>query len=69
MMASRDLYTVTATQGETTMNECPYCGSELNGAVRREPKRSGQPAGQKSTTAELVSCPECDEVIDGFTAH
>jgi len=51
------------------MNECPYCGSELNGAVRREPKRSGQPAGQKSTTAELVSCPECDEVIDGFTAH
>ncbi len=51
------------------MEECPYCGSELNGAVQRTPIRAGPSAGHKSTEAELVSCPDCDEVIDGFTPH
>jgi uncharacterized protein with PIN domain len=69
MVFSHHLLTVTATHGVSTMKECPYCGSELNGAVSREEKRSGPPAGHKSTSAQLVSCPDCDGVIDGFTPH
>lgn len=51
------------------MYECPYCGSDLNGSTRqRETRGQGEP-GRKSTAAELVSCPDCDGVIDGFSAH
>lgn len=52
-----------------TMEECPYCGSELNGTANVHQTRSGQPVGRKSTGSDLVSCPDCDEVIDGFSAH
>jgi hypothetical protein len=52
-----------------TMQECPYCGSNLNGPVGMNTKRNSPATGGKSTNSELVSCPDCDEVIDGFAAH
>jgi hypothetical protein len=51
------------------MQECPYCGSNLNGPVGRDTTRNGDATGGKSPSSELVSCPDCDEVIDGFTPH
>lgn len=39
------------------------------GATGVRETRAGDPIGSKSTNAALVSCPDCDEVIDGFTAH
>ncbi|WP_435178086.1 hypothetical protein [Halorussus sp. AFM4] len=51
------------------MIECPHCGSDLNRRTNSRQRRSGDPLGGKSTGSELVSCPDCDEVIDGFTAH
>jgi len=51
------------------MQECPYCGSDLNGSVRLTPTRTGETPGSKSTKSELVTCPDCDEIIDGFTPH
>ncbi|GAB3686041.1 hypothetical protein GCM10028857_17470 [Salinarchaeum chitinilyticum] len=56
------------------MNECPYCGSDLlgNGTVRQTrssgARKSGNP-GAKETGASLVSCPDCDGVIDGYSPH
>lgn len=51
------------------MKECPYCGSELQGRASIQPRRSGTEVGRKSTGSELVSCPDCDGIIDGFTSH
>lgn len=31
--------------------------------------RVGDPLGSKTTGTAKVSCPDCDEVIDGFKAH
>lgn len=51
------------------MIECPHCGSELNRQAKTQTRRNDKPLGGKSTGSELVSCPDCDEMIDGFTAH
>lgn len=51
------------------MQECPYCGSDLMGSSAIRESRGGDPLGSKSTGSSLVSCPDCDEVIDGFAAH
>ena len=55
------------------MNECPYCCSDLlgNGTVRqtRSGAQSGANPGGKETGASLVSCPDCDGVIDGYSPH
>jgi len=51
------------------MNDCPYCGFELNRPTRRIESRTNPGPGGKSTGAELVTCPDCGEVIDGFSAH
>lgn len=51
------------------MQECPYCSSDLDGPASIESKRGGNPIGRKSTGSELVSCPDCGGVIDGFTSH
>jgi len=56
------------------MNECPYCGSELRGSAGERRTRTsgarkrGSPGG-KNTEASLVSCPDCDGVIDGYSPH
>ena len=59
---------VIATLGET-MNDCPYCGFELNRPTHRVESRTNAGPGAKSTGAELINCPDCGEVIDGFSAH
>lgn len=51
------------------MLECPYCGSNLNGSTHQQESRGRGAPGRKSTGNELVSCPDCDGVIDGFSAH
>lgn len=51
------------------MNECPFCGSDLQSRPGTRPTRQDGQPGAKSTENELVSCPDCDEVIDGFSAH
>lgn len=51
------------------MQECPYCGSELNGSTTITTVRGGGPPGGKSTGSSFVSCPDCDGVIDGFATH
>jgi hypothetical protein len=51
------------------MQECPYCGSDLMGSAAIHETRGGDPLGPKSPGNALVSCPDCDEVIDGFAAH
>ena len=51
------------------MENCPYCDSELNGRAGIQPRRGGKGVGRKSTGSELVSCPDCGGVIDGFTSH
>ena len=51
------------------MNECPHCGSDLSRRTNSKTLRNGDPLGGKSPGAELVSCPDCDGVIDGFSAH
>jgi len=56
------------------MYECPYCGSELRGSgtVRQTRSSGAGPAGSsgaKDTGASLVSCPDCDGVIDGYSPH
>ena len=51
------------------MEECPYCHFDLSRGGNSLTTRSGDPIGAKSTGTELVSCPDCDGVIDGFTAH
>ena len=53
----------------TTMQECPYCGSDLIGSASLRETRGGGPLGSKSPGNALVACPDCDEVIDGFAAH
>lgn len=56
------------------MYECPYCGSDLRGSGGVEKTRAngeqsaGRPGG-KNTAAALVSCPDCDGVIDGYSPH
>lgn len=54
---------------EEPMYECPYCGSELNRPTRRVPSRTPAGPGRKSTGNELVTCPDCSGVIDGFSFH
>jgi len=51
------------------MEECPHCGFELNRATHRVVSRTNAAPGGKSTGTELVTCPECGAVIDGFSAH
>jgi len=51
------------------MQECPYCGSDLHGRAGIQETRGGNPLGRKSTGSELVSCPDCGGVIDGFASH
>lgn len=60
--------------GGERMNECPYCSSELKGIggvsrTREGSSNDGAAPGGKNTGAELVSCPDCGEVIDGYTPH
>lgn len=52
-----------------TMEECPYCAADLNGPTHRITNRTDADPGRKSPGQELVSCPNCGGVIDGFTAH
>lgn len=51
------------------MQECPYCDSDLQGSTKVTIERGDSGPGQKSVGSELVACPDCDEVIDGFSAH
>lgn len=51
------------------MYTCPYCDSALDGNPSRQVKRTNQTPGHKDTGSELVSCPDCDRVIDGFAGH
>jgi len=51
------------------MKECPYCGSALIGSTTVRTTRGGKPLGGKSTGTNLVSCPDCGGVIDGFASH
>jgi hypothetical protein len=51
------------------MQECPFCGSDLQRRPRTLETRQGNPIGGKSTADALITCPDCDEVIDGFSAH
>ncbi|MFC6730088.1 hypothetical protein ACFQDG_15670 [Natronoarchaeum mannanilyticum] len=51
------------------MQTCPYCDSDLMGTASRRRTRGDATPGRKSTGPELVSCPDCGEVIDGFTPH
>lgn len=51
------------------MNDCPYCGFELNRPTHRVESRTNHSPGGKSTGAEMVTCPDCGEVIDGFSSH
>ena len=52
-----------------TMYDCPNCGFELNRPTRRVESRTNAIPGGKSTGAELVACPDCGQIIDGFSAH
>ena len=51
------------------MRRCPYCDSALTGPPQREQKRTNSEPGKKNTGAELIYCPDCGGVIDGFSAH
>ena len=51
------------------MDACPYCQFELNGPANRQTRRNDVETGGKSTGDELVTCPNCGGVIDGFAAH
>ncbi|MFC7046304.1 hypothetical protein ACFQH6_13595 [Halobacteriaceae archaeon GCM10025711] len=51
------------------MEQCPYCGSDLIGSTNVQPRRPDGDLGSKTTGAELVTCPDCGNVIDGFTSH
>lgn len=51
------------------MDECPYCQFELNRPTHRRLSRGDATPGQKSHGQELVSCPDCGGIIDGFSAH
>lgn len=56
------------------MHECPYCGSDLRGSGTVQKTRSNGPSkagrpGRKNTDAALVSCPDCDGVIGGYSPH
>lgn len=53
----------------SSMLECPYCSSDLDRRGSYQTTRSTGTLGRKSTGSELVSCPDCDNVIDGFSAH
>lgn len=61
--------TFVITQRGERMQECPYCSYNLNGLTRRKITRTNEDPGGKSTGNELVTCPDCDGVIDGFTSH
>lgn len=51
------------------MNECPYCQFELNRPAHRRNNRTNATPGRKSSGQELVVCPDCGGIIDGFTDH
>ncbi|MFB6136017.1 MAG: hypothetical protein ABEJ04_04590 [Halobacteriaceae archaeon] len=51
------------------MEDCPHCGSGLQGSVRMESTRNETEVGGKSRQTDLVTCPDCGQVIDGFTEH
>jgi hypothetical protein len=51
------------------MNECPCCAADLQRGTHRKENRTDGGSGGKSLGDELVACPECGGVIDGFTAH
>jgi endogenous inhibitor of DNA gyrase (YacG/DUF329 family) len=51
------------------MRECPHCGSELERPASTRSERGDADPGGKSTETEVVNCPDCDRVIDGFTPH
>jgi len=51
------------------MYDCPTCGFEMNRPTRRVERRTNSSPGRKSTGVELVACPECGQIIDGFTPH
>lgn len=51
------------------MYECPYCHSDLSRPASRQTNRTDAIPGSKTTGAELVNCPDCGRVIDGFSAH
>lgn len=51
------------------MRSCPCCGASLQAPPQRERKRTDAEPGRKNTGHELIHCPDCERVIDGFTAH
>jgi hypothetical protein len=51
------------------MEECPNCGGDLSGPLRRESTDTRTSPGGKSPPSELVTCPDCNEVVDGFSPH
>jgi len=48
---------------------CPHCGADLQRSTHRNQRRTDSGVGRKSLGHELVSCPECGGVVDGFSAH
>jgi len=51
-----------------TQHDCPLCGAELTG-VHRRTESASSPMGPKSPAVEVVVCPDCEAVIDGFRSH
>lgn len=51
------------------MDNCPYCEATLNSPPTRERNRVNQKPGYRTTGIELIFCPECSRIIDGFTDH
>lgn len=68
MPHTRVVWVVTTIRGDG-MQDCYYCGHELNGPTARQTTRSNTNPGQKSTGMEIVTCPDCGRVIDGFSEH
>jgi hypothetical protein len=54
----------------SALSSCPHCQSKLeDGGGARRAERGDTGTGGKSTEQEIVSCPDCGRVIDGFSPH
>lgn len=51
------------------MQACPYCDAELNGPTHRFQNRATADPSASRSEQELVACPDCGGVIDGFSSH
>jgi hypothetical protein len=47
------------------MQRCPHCGSDLTSGMT--PDRTGLETDGPATAARLVTCPDCEGPIDGYS--